>query len=231
VTCVASVLAVAIPMWNFTRRMLALESRIGLLIAIAGILVGYVFTAIVPLFYFALYRNKGDLSISRNMRRISITAAGAIGILSLAAILRWIAFSQGDSVLDATAKPWTTSDTAALISLGANVSVVLLLSALFRLAGIGSPESGIASKFLDLLTKVAVVAGGIVAVGCVVGLAATPWVYSYVRDWSSKVGSSNAPWTFSGLALDRIGAALNAMSVYVAPFVIWQGSRPRIAPH
>ena len=53
VACVAVMLGVAIPMWNSTRQMLALESKIGELAVIAAILVGYVFTAIVPLFYFA----------------------------------------------------------------------------------------------------------------------------------------------------------------------------------
>jgi hypothetical protein len=229
VACIASVLEVAIPMWNFTRRVLGLESSIGLLIAIAGILVGYVFTAIVPLFYFALYRNEGDLPVSRNMRWISITAAAVIGILALTAIPGWITSSQGDSVLDTTVRAWTISDTSTLLSFIADLAGILLLAALFRLAGDGSSESGVAvSKQLRLLTKIAVIAGGIVAVGSVVGLAATPWVYSYIRDWSSKMGSSNARWTFSGLAVDRIRAALTVMSVYVAPFVIWQGSRTRV---
>jgi hypothetical protein len=229
VACIACVLAVAIPMWNFTRRMLALESSIGLLIAIAGIVVGYGFTAIVPLFYFALYR-KGDVPVSPNMRWISMTAATVIGILALTAMPGWIAsFSWGDSVLDTTPRPWTISDTSTLLSFIADLAGILLLVALFRLAGDGPSESGVAiPKLLRLLTKIAVIAGGIVAVGCVVGLAATPWVYSYIRDWSSKTGSSNALWTFSRLAEDRIRAALTVMSAYAAPFVIWQGSRTRV---
>jgi hypothetical protein len=59
VACIAGVLSLAIPMWNFTRQMPALESNIEKLGAIVPILVGYVLTAIVPLFCFALYRNKG----------------------------------------------------------------------------------------------------------------------------------------------------------------------------
>lgn len=226
VACIAAVLGVAIPMWNYTRQVLALESNIGKLGAVAAILAGYVFTAIVPLFCFALYRNEGDLLVPRDTRWMTMTAAAVIGMLSVTAMPAWIASFQRESVLHSAVRPWTVGDTSTTLGWIANLAGILLLAALFRLAGDGSPERVVAvSKLLRLLTRIAVIAGGIVAVGCVVGLAATPWVYSYVRDRSLEAGYSNTRWTFSRLAVDRGRTALTVISVYVAPFVVWLGSR------
>jgi hypothetical protein len=223
------VLSLAIPMWNFTHQVLALESEIGTMIAVAGILVVDVFIAIVPLFYFALYRNAGDLHISGKMRWIAATAATVIGILTLSGIPGWFGSLRGDSVLDTTARQWTVNDTAAALSLIAELAGILLLVALCRLAGDTSSETGVAvSTLLRSLSKVAVIAGGIVAFGCVIGLVATPWVYFYIRDRSLEMGFSNERWTFSRLAMDRLRTALTIILVYVAPFVVWQGTRNRL---
>jgi hypothetical protein len=229
VACITTALGLAIPMSNFTRRMLALESYGGKLGTIAVILVLYVFTAIVPLFYFALYRNQADLLISGRMRWMAITGAAVIGILSIAAMPTWIGSFQRESVLHSTPRPWTIGDISTALGHIADLAVIALLAALFRLAGNG-PSGGpvTVSKLLRVVTKIAVISGGIVAVGCVVGLAATPWVYSYIRDRSLEMGHSNANWTFTRLALDRVRAALAVISLYVAPFVVWRGSRTRV---
>ena len=86
VACAATVLSLAMPVWNSARQMFARGSNIGQLGTIALMVVVYLFTAIVPLFYFALYRNEGDLLISRNMRWVAMTAAVVIGFLGIAAI-------------------------------------------------------------------------------------------------------------------------------------------------
>lgn len=225
VACIAGVLSLAIPMSNITRQMLALESNIGKFVAIVAIMV----TAIVPSFYFALYRNEGDLRVPRNTRWIAMTGAAVIGFLSVASIPGWIGSFRRDSVLHFAARPWTIGDTSMALGQIANLAGIVLLAALFRLAGDGPSEKGVAvSKLLRLLTKIAVITGGIVAVGCVVGVAATPWVYSYIRERSLEMGRSNANWTFTRLALDRVRAALAVISVYFAPFVVWRGSRTRV---
>ena len=225
VACIATTLGLAIPMWNFTHQMLALKN-IGKLGAIAVIVIVYAFAAIVPLFYFALYRNEGDLPVSRNLRWMALTAAAVIGILSIAAVPGWIASLQIDNVLHGAGRPWTINDTSSLLGLIANLAGILLLASFFRLAGDQPSESAAAvSKLLALLTKIAVIAGGIVAVGCLVGLVATPWVYFEIRDRSLEVGSSHAGLTFWRFTLDRVRAALAVVSVYIVPFVVWHGSR------
>ncbi len=227
--CIAVVLSLAIPMWNFTRQMRALELKIGTFLAIALILVAYIFTAIVPVFYFALYRNEGGLPLSRNKRWISMTAAALVGILMLTKIPGWIGSFRGDSVLDTAARKCAIDDTSAVLGLIADLAGILLLAALYRLASDGASDGSVAaSKLLRFLARLAVIGGGIVAICCVVGLAATPWVYFYIRDRSWEMAISNEGWAFSRLAMDRARTALTVISMYVAPFIVWQGARNRV---
>ena len=222
VACVATALALAIPMWNFSRQILALESNIGKLGALTAILVGYGFAAIVPLFYFAVYLNEGDLLVSRNMRWTAIAAAAVIGILGAAAIPGWIGSFQRETVRDSAARSWTIGDTSTVLGQIANVAGILLLAALSRLPGSASSDRRVAvSKLLSLLTTIAIITGGIVPVGCAIGIAATPWVYSYIHE-----RYLNVDWTFSGFAVDRVRAALSVLCVYAAPFVVWKGRKP-----
>lgn len=229
VACIATVVGVAIPMWNSTHQILALGSNIGKLALIAAMLVGYLFAATVPLFCFALYRNDGDLLVSRNSRWMARTAAAGIGIMAVAAIPGWIGSFRGESVLNSSARPWTISDTATALGKVADLAGILLLVALSRLAGDRSSERGIpVSSLLRLLTRIAVIEGGIAAAGCVVGVALTPWVYSRIRNLFLRYGYSDAPLTLSHFALDRFRTALTVIFVYVAPFLVWRGSRTRV---
>jgi hypothetical protein len=230
VACGATVLGLAMAVWNSAvwnsaRQMFAMGSNIGQLGTIALMVVVSLFTAIVPLFYLALYRNEGDLLISRNMRWVVMTAALVKGILGLAAIPGWIGSFRRESVIDITGRPWMIGDTSIALGEVANLAAILLLVALFRLVDDG-PERGIAvSNMLRVTTKMAVIAGGIVAVGCLVGLAATPWVYSYIRNRSLEM---SAKWTLWRLAADRARTALTIICEFVAPFVVWRSSRTRV---
>jgi hypothetical protein len=229
--CAAAVLSAALPVWNLwssARQMLAMETTIGQLGAIALMVAVYFFTATVPLFYFALYRNEGDLPISRDMRWVAMAAAVVIGILGVAAIPGWVGSLRSESVIDIPGRSWTISDTSNALGEVANLAALLLLVALFRLVSDGSQRSVAVSNLLRVTTKMAVIAGGIVAIGCVVGLAATPWVYSDIRGLSIRDGHSTARWTFWRLAADRARTAVATICVFVAPFVVWQSSRTRV---
>ena len=206
--CIATVLGMAVPIWNSARQILALESRIGQMGAIAAIVAISLFTAIVPLFYFALYRDMGDLPVPGSTRWLAMTAAVTILIVILAAIPGWIESFRSESVLDGTARPWTIGDTCSLLGAVKCVADILLLVALFRLAGAVSEKGVAVSKLLRVLTRVAVIAGGIAAVWWVMWVVATPWVYLDVRD--------------------RIRMAIMLMCGYVAPFLAWRGSRTRM---
>jgi hypothetical protein len=219
--CVATALALAIPMWDSSLKILALEPNIGKLGALVAILLGYSFASIVPLFYFAVYLNEGELLVSRNLRWTAIAAAAVIGVLGAAAIPGWIGSFQRETVLDSAARSWTPSDTSMVLGQISNVAGILLLAALSRLPGNAISDRRVAgSKLLRLLTTIAIIAGGIVMVGCAIGIAATPWVYSYIHE-----RYSNVDWTFPGFAVDRIRAALSVLCTYAAPFVVWKGRK------
>lgn len=207
--------------------MSSLESEIGQFAAIAVVLAMCFFAAFMPLFYFALYRNEGDLSVPLSMRRVAATAAAVALILVLAAIPGWIASFGRDSVLVVAGRPWTEGDTSIARSDIANVANALLLLALFRLAGYRCERDVAVSDLLRVMTKMALGAGVIVVLGCVVGLAATPWVYVYIRDRLLEAGHSNSSWTFARITSDRVRTALALMYVYAAPFIVWRSARAR----
>jgi hypothetical protein len=226
--CVATVLGVAMPewsLWNSAPQMFGMETNIWQLGAIVLAVVVSLLTATVPLFYFALYRDEGDLPISRDMRWVAMAAAVVIGVLGIAAISGWIASFRGDSVIDVTGRSWTFSDTSKALGEVANFAALSVLVALFRLGSDVSERGPAVSNLLRVTTKMAVIAGGIVAVGCVVGLAATPWVYSDIRGRSLEMGHSTDNWAFWRLAADRVRTVLAIICVFVAPFVVWQSSR------
>jgi hypothetical protein len=54
VNCMLAVLCLLIPIWNATQGMLAIGQT---LLAVPTIVLASLFSAIMPLFYFALYRN------------------------------------------------------------------------------------------------------------------------------------------------------------------------------
>ena len=48
------------------------------------------FTAILPVFYFALYRNEGLPDFPKSLRVLSLIAAIVLGIIMVAGLPRWI---------------------------------------------------------------------------------------------------------------------------------------------
>lgn len=229
VACVGTLLGVAMPIWNLTVQVFSLESNIGQSGTIAVFVVLYLFAVVpllvAPLFYFALYRDEGDLPVSRNMGRMAMVAAVVTGIVVVVDISRWVGSFRQESVTDFTGRSWMIGDTATALGEVANLVSIVLLVALFRVQSDRS-ERGIAvSKLLRVATKMAMITGVIVAVGCVVGLAATPWVYSYTQDRLLEMGYPSDRWMFWRLAADRVRAALGIICMFVAPFIVWWGSR------
>jgi hypothetical protein len=149
VTCLAMVMSLPIPMWTATRAMLAIPSAHSLS-GWTALVVAYVFSAILPVFYLALYRNEGTLRLSKRMRVLSLVGAAA-GAIVVATGLPLLAGSFGNSL----------TVTKMLLSDFVNLACVLLLITLFREAN-GAPGIAVpVSKWLALATKVAVIAGGL----------------------------------------------------------------------
>jgi hypothetical protein len=149
VTCLAMVMSLPIPMWTATRAMLAIPSAHSLS-GWTALVVAYVFSAILPVFYFTLYRNRGTLRLSKRTRVLSLPGAAA-GAIVVATGLPLLAGSFGNSL---TATKMLLSDFVSL-------ACVLLLIAFFREES-GTPGIDIpVSRGLAFVTRVAVIAGGL----------------------------------------------------------------------
>ncbi len=133
------VAALPLPMWNATRNLVTRPSLPVVVWAAVGI--AYVFSAILPLFYFAMWRNiwsnGGEVRVPKRRRWFCL--AGALcGVIVIV-----------------TQMPVTSVTT--LLSVLATLSCVGLLIAMFRSPG----ETGGTSRFLRSMTWIAVVGGAL----------------------------------------------------------------------
>ena len=91
VTCIVALSGVLVPAWNYFAMALRHPNwQIILLI---------LFAPIMPLFYFALYRNQATLPFQKDLRILAFGAALALGILIGTGLPDWIALFERTSVL------------------------------------------------------------------------------------------------------------------------------------
>jgi hypothetical protein len=76
---VAAVLGLLIPLWRLTQQAAGLRSPIW---GAVLIVFGYVFSAIMPVFYFALFRDDGTLRIPKHLRWLVLTTTVVFGLFS-----------------------------------------------------------------------------------------------------------------------------------------------------
>jgi hypothetical protein len=127
-------------MWTATRTMLAIQTAHPLF-RWPVIVLAYLYSAILPVFYFALSREEGMPLLPNRLRWVSF--AGALA---------------GVAVVVA-GPPLTTMKT--LFSDVATLACILLLMAFFRQGTDASPTDAHVGGWLRLFARVAVIAGGI----------------------------------------------------------------------
>ncbi len=155
---------------------------------------GYLFSTIMPVFYFALYRNEGTLRFPKHLRLLSLTTALVFGLFAAWNLSVWIGSigsywraismldwrSGGASILAVARDPRTLNQVASLLDECSNLAYILLLIAFFRHAdneSTGAPVPGL----LGFVTKAAVILYGIWVAFNLVRLAAIPFIQSYLR--------------------------------------------------
>ncbi len=147
VTCVAIVISLPIPMW--TAMQAALETQAGKTVyGWVSIILAWLFAAVLPLFYFALYRNRQALHISRLLRLVSLAGALAGGIVLAAAIPLWLGSDH----------TWLTTVKMALSGF-VDAACIVLLCMFFHGTSDLSQAGYPISKLLRIMTRTAVAAG------------------------------------------------------------------------
>jgi hypothetical protein len=208
----------------------ALESKIGQVFAVGAILGFGAFMAIVPVFCFALYRNEGPVPISRRRRWVAWAAVAVIGLDWARAASAWIGSFRHKSVLDTATRSWTTGDTSLALGLIGDLAMIVLLVVLARRAGDAPAESCAAtSRLLRVTARIAVITGAVVAVGGLIVVGATPWIYAVIRDRATETGVPITQGMFLRLAWERTWSTLALVSNFAAPLMVWEGGRRRSA--
>jgi len=195
------------------------------------------FIAIIPAFYFALYRSEGALPVPKRLRLLAIATAFAVGTIAIVGLpawiksfgLYWAAMTTLDwrmgatSVLILARDPRTIVQISTLFAEFSNIAYILLLVAIFRqesdLLEIDVPIS----RQLNRVAKVAVIAWGIVLAAVLVGLALTPYSFFTLRNLALQIG--RRPPTFGDLLVERIRNALVQACLFAAPYIIYRSLR------
>jgi hypothetical protein len=237
IACVAAVLGVLMPSWNAAQTMFAIESirpwSAPLIVLMCC------FTAIMPTFYFALYRNQGTLHFSKRMRLLSLTAAIILGIITAAELPRWIeSFGSywadirlldwnpgAEAVSIVAGEPGTYTQVAALLGEFSILAYIMLLIAFFRHAGKSDGDIP-NSRMLAIMTKIALIAGGLVVAGCVVRLLFLPFVNSQIRDFAIQVG--RMPPRLLTMMADTVRTLLVQACFFTAPYVVYRSRVRRV---
>ena len=148
------------------------------------------FTAIMPVFYFALYLNETVLHFPKRLRLLALLAASTFGVIVLTALPGWVRslaaylsalktfdWSVGATSVFAFARdPRTIGQLSTLLGELSNIACILMLIAIFRWAH--EPLDNVpVSRLLRVMTKVAVICWGLVVAFLVLRLIAMPYVF------------------------------------------------------
>ena len=167
------------------------------------------FGAILPLFYFALVRDPGNMRFPRYLRKLALVAAIAGSIV---VVLR----------LQAAGAPWNWPSVIGLLGNAAYLLVLLVIS--HQPVNLPGPQ-GPPSIFLVRITKVAVMVWGAWVAFQLVRLAMVASTYGQLTQLASQVGRA-APER-QAMIVDVILTFGSQSALLAAPFIVWRSGYGR----
>ena len=209
--CLTLVPGLMMPLWKVTQTIFRLAaSPASKLIGALELAVVFSVVAILPVFCYALYRNEGTFRIAERLRLLSLAAALVLCALT-PGYLGWI-----DS--------W---DSSAATKIGelvdglADLSYVLLLVSFFQHRDNDSGDGVAISRFLRVVTKVAVIALGIIAAFFLLLAAGSPFEYYFeLRPTVLQMGRTPPP--VSAVIKEAVFRALAQIGLFAGPYVVYQ---------
>ena len=194
-------------------------------------------TAIMPVFYFALYRNEGPLGFPKQLRLLSLAAALTLSVIVAAELPAWIGslgpywtamraldWTRGAiSIVAAAQHPWTISHVSTLLGEFSNLACILLLIAFSRqITDESLPEIPV-SRLLGLVAKVTVIAWGLWLAFNLIRVVLTP--YTYVQAWNYALQIGRTPPQLADLMAEPIRMLLQQACLFTAPYVVYKSRR------
>jgi len=215
IALIASLLGALGPVWSAVREVIDLAAANPEFrwFMIPALVIGCVFTATGPFFYFALARHAEDLHFPRRFRLLACIGIGGVGLYegaSLQVLLpaifpRWAGVSALQPLL---AELW-------------NLAPILLLLAIYRRADDEVEGGAPISAELRIATKAAVIANGLWFAFCLVRMTFAPFVFPIAIEFVGR----RAPlglWLAAGAA-DAFAAA----GMLAAPLIVHLSMRTR----
>ena len=170
---------------------------------LAGILILVIlYSAIIPIFYFALYRNEAPLYFLKRLRLLALIAAFTFAVIVLTTLPAWIrslaaylavlaAFDWSigaNSVLAFVRDPRTIGQLSTLLGELSNIAGILMLIVIFRGADEPLEADVPVSRLLRVVTKVAVISWGLWVAFLVVRVIAMPFAFVQIRNYALQIG-------------------------------------------
>ncbi|HTS51360.1 MAG TPA: hypothetical protein VMH05_25610 [Bryobacteraceae bacterium] len=195
----------------------------------------WLFTAILPLFFFALYRNEGTLHFSKFIRLCSLVTALVFGFLVVLDLWEWsgslssywaamklVDWKGGaTSVFAAARNPRTIGETASVLGQVGNFAYILLLLALWHQPD-GEPSADVGapvSRLLRRVTKVALIAYGIWVAFNLVRVIVTPYFYFQIRTTALRIGRQ--PPQLTRMMASALRMLLDQACLFMAPYIVY----------
>ncbi len=225
--CISTVLAVSLAMGNAARTILATGRWWTLPLFVFTVLV----STIMPVFFFALYRNEADLRFSESLRHLSLLTALAFGAMVLIQLPAFFESTGGighRSVLTSEPTHFSQVDLSWLVGWLSNCTYIVLLLAFFRQKDNNTETPVPVSKLLRVTATMAAVALGLGMAFNVLRIVLSPYIYSQARTYSQQTGRALPP--FRALLQPMLKDLLTNFCLFIAPFVIWNAIRDTRRP-
>jgi hypothetical protein len=240
VACIGAILGLILPFLNLiqTTEAISTTNAVWRWTRIPVVVFVSLFTAILPIFYYALYREGRILRIPKRLRLLALLGAFTDSVIMVAALPQWIGplsdywqviktldWKTGAASLTTLVRdPRTLTQLSTALGAFATVAYILLLIAIFCQQNDDLWDAGVPnSRLLDRATKVAVVAWGLVLVVVLIGLVITPYTFSTLRKYALQIGRTTP--AFGDLFFRQLRTLLQQASLFAAPYIVYKSQR------
>jgi hypothetical protein len=211
--CVTSVASMIPPLWNTAQSMIATASQAPqqswrmMPLALATFLA----SALLPVFYFALFSDEGSVQVSERLRLLARAAAFTLGILLVFKLAPWIKSP--------------TQPVPTWLGALATIANILLLAALSHSPGDESEEPHPTTARLYVATKVTVITWGVWVAFSLLRVLLLPYTYSQTRGYLLSIGREGP--VLADMANEAVQTFVSSACLWAAPYIIY---RSRLSP-